>query len=348
MMKRHGMKSNPAAELHSAKADKPLPVYVRQSEMASMLAEDFDTDEFTSVRDRLILLMFYSTGMRSSELETLLDNDVNTAKGELKVMGKRNKERIIPFGEELSEMIAKYRNLRDTTVGRPPHGTLLRQARRTALVPKAYLQGRTRSFEGRTVAARQSPHVLRHSFASDMLNNGADLFSVQQLLGHKSLETTQVYTHITYQELKTITNWYIRVPQRKEDPMEINIKSIHFDATEQLQSFIEKKLNKLARRFESITKADVTLKVVKPETSMNKEAAVKLTIPMQEEFYASKIADTFRGGCRPLARSNRTPATAYQIAERLLIVFTSLHALSRCQAPLKNRRRILSDAAPPL
>ena len=75
--------------------------------------------------------------------------------------------------------------------------------------------------------------------------------------------------------------------------MEINIKSIHFDATEQLQSFIEKKLNKLARRFESITKADVTLKVVKPETSMNKEAAVKLTIPMQEEFYASKIVDTF-------------------------------------------------------
>lgn len=75
--------------------------------------------------------------------------------------------------------------------------------------------------------------------------------------------------------------------------MEVNIKSIHFDATEQLQSFIEKKLNKLARRFESITKADVTLKVVKPETSMNKEAAIKLIIPMQEEFYASKIADTF-------------------------------------------------------
>ena len=75
--------------------------------------------------------------------------------------------------------------------------------------------------------------------------------------------------------------------------MEVNLKSIHFAATDQLQSFIEKKLNKLARRFESITKADVNLKVVKPETSMNKEAAVKLTIPMQEEFYASKIADTF-------------------------------------------------------
>ena len=75
--------------------------------------------------------------------------------------------------------------------------------------------------------------------------------------------------------------------------MDVNIKSIHFDATEQLQGFIEKKLNKLARRFESITKADVTLKVVKPETSLNKEAAIKITIPMQEEFYASKIADTF-------------------------------------------------------
>jgi putative sigma-54 modulation protein len=75
--------------------------------------------------------------------------------------------------------------------------------------------------------------------------------------------------------------------------MEVNIKSIHFDATEKLHDFINKKLNRLARRFESITKADVSLKVVKPETAMNKEAAVKLTIPTQEEFYASKIADTF-------------------------------------------------------
>ena len=136
--------------------------------------------------------------------------------------------------------------------------------------------------------------------------------------------------------------------------MEINIKSIHFDATEQLQSFIEKKLNKLARRFESITKADVTLKVVKPETSMNKEAAVKLTIPMQEEFYASKIADTFEEAIdlsleaieRQLQRIKSQ--TDYHISYIFFFFFTSLHALSRCQAPLKNRRRILSDAAPPL
>lgn len=202
MMKRHGMMSNPAAELHSAKADKPLPVYVRQSEMASMLADDFDTGDFTSVRDRLILLMFYSTGMRSSELETLLDNDVNTAKGELKVMGKRNKERIIPFGEELSEMIAKYRNLRDTTVGGLPPERFFVRPDGQPLYRRLIYRVVHGALEGRTVAARQSPHVLRHSFASDMLNNGADLFSVQQLLGHKSLETTQVYTHITYQELK--------------------------------------------------------------------------------------------------------------------------------------------------
>ncbi len=202
LAKRHGMLSNPAADLHAPKADKPLPVYVRQQEMDSILADDLDPDDFISVRDRLILLMFYSTGMRSSELEGLLDADVSIPRGELKVLGKRNKERIIPFGDELTEMITLYRRLRDATVPGKPAPQFFVRPGGEPLYRRLIYRVVHGALEGRTVAPRQSPHVLRHSFASDMLNNGADLFSVQQLLGHKSLETTQVYTHITYLELK--------------------------------------------------------------------------------------------------------------------------------------------------
>lgn len=202
LAKRHGMLSNPAADLHAPKADKPLPIYVRQQEMDSILADDLDPDDFISVRDRLILLMFYSTGMRSSELEGLLDADVSIPRGELKVLGKRNKERIIPFGDELTEMITLYRRLRDATVPGKPAPQFFVRPRGEPLYRRLIYRVVHGVLEGRTVAPRQSPHVLRHSFASDMLNNGADLFSVQQLLGHKSLETTQVYTHITYLELK--------------------------------------------------------------------------------------------------------------------------------------------------
>jgi integrase/recombinase XerC len=202
LIKRHGFTSNPAADIHSPKADKPLPVYVRQNEMAALLADDFDAGDFTEVRNRLILLMFYSTGMRTTELETLLDTNVNTQRGELKVLGKRNKERIIPFGDELSEMITLYRQLRDTTVGGAPTNEFFVRPDGQPLYRQLIYRVVHSALQGRTVAPRQSPHVLRHTFAGDMLNNGADLFSVQQLLGHKSLETTQVYTHITYQELK--------------------------------------------------------------------------------------------------------------------------------------------------
>ncbi len=198
----HQLTSNPTATLHAAKTDKPLPVYVRPAESASILADDLDTTDFTAVRNRLILLMFYSTGMRTTELETLLDVNVNTSKGELKVLGKRNKERIIPFGNELTEMITLYRHLRDTTVGGQPTTQFFVRQDGQPLYRRLIYRIVHNALEGRTVAARRSPHVLRHSFASDMLNNGADLFSVQQLLGHSSLATTQVYTHITYQELK--------------------------------------------------------------------------------------------------------------------------------------------------
>jgi len=198
----HGVKINPAAELQLARVEKDLPIYIRPSETQTMLDASWDNEDFIDTRDHLIMLMFYSTGMRCSELETLTDVNVDCTRSELKVLGKRNKERIIPFGSEMCEIINKYRILRDDLVGCTPERFFTRPTGEPMYRKLIYNIVHRKLNEANTHASRQSPHVLRHSFATDMLNNGADLNAVQQLLGHQSLATTQVYTHITYRELK--------------------------------------------------------------------------------------------------------------------------------------------------
>lgn len=196
------VKVNPAAGLTLPKPSKVLPVYVRHEETESILDTPVAPDDFASVRDRLILDILYSTGMRCSELISLRDADVDTARGELKVLGKRNKERIIPFGKDLADAIDAYRatRRRETGIDRPD--TFFIRADGSPLYPMLVERIVKEALTGHTHATRLSPHTLRHSFATDMLNNGADLSGLQKLLGHASLETTQVYTHITYRELK--------------------------------------------------------------------------------------------------------------------------------------------------
>ncbi len=197
-----GAVRNPAADLQLAKVQKDLPVHIRPGETSALMDTPIDTDSFIEVRNRLILLMFYSTGMRSTELETLTDNNVDTAKCELKVLGKRNKERIIPFGNELAEMIETYRRLRTDIIPGSPTERFFVRPTGDPLYRKLIYNIVHQSMAGAVHSSRQSPHVLRHSFATDMLNNGADLTAVQQLLGHESLATTQIYTHVTLRELK--------------------------------------------------------------------------------------------------------------------------------------------------
>lgn len=196
------VKVNPAAGLTLPKPSKVLPVYVRHEETESILDTPVAPDDFASVRDRLILDILYTTGMRCSELIGLRDADVDSARGELKVLGKRNKERIIPFGKELADAIDAYRatRRRETGIDRPD--TFFIRADGSPLYPMLVERIVKEALTGHTHATRLSPHTLRHSFATDMLNNGADLSGLQKLLGHASLETTQVYTHITYRELK--------------------------------------------------------------------------------------------------------------------------------------------------
>ena len=198
---RHGeVKSNPAAQVELAKLPKPLPTMVREKTVNSILDADIDLEDFSQVRDRLIIMLFYETGIRLSELIGLQDAAVDTVKRELKVHGKRDKDRIVPFGDELSQWIERYRALRVDVW--PECGNLLVTASGKPLYPQLVY----RVVHGGLVTAggtgKLSPHVLRHTFASVMLNNGAELNSVKELLGHESLAATQVYTHVTLSELQ--------------------------------------------------------------------------------------------------------------------------------------------------
>lgn len=211
--RRCGISVNPPAELIPAKLPKPLPVFIPAADTARVLDATLDTGDFRQVRDRLIVDMLYSTGMRESELIGLRDADVSTHRCELKVTGKRNKERIIPFGEELLTMIQLYTTLRDRDVCNTGGRFFVRESGEPLYRMLVYKVVRE-AFDGNTGAKRRSPHVLRHSFATDMLNNGAELTAVQQLLGHSSLATTQIYTHLSSRDIKD--NYTLAHPRAKK------------------------------------------------------------------------------------------------------------------------------------
>ena len=204
MCRRQGLDVNPAADVSLAKTPRRLPQFIPEDETSAALnAEDdgLDHSDFAALRDHLMAEMIYETGMRASEIAGLLDKNVDTAAARLKVIGKRDKERAIPFGKNLADMIEEYRRLRHDTVGgaATEHFFTRDDGRPVyyAIVNRAI----HRTLDGRVNSERRGPHSLRHSFATDMLNNGARINDVRELLGHASLSTTQIYTHITYREL---------------------------------------------------------------------------------------------------------------------------------------------------
>ena len=204
-LSRHIVAKDPAHAVTGPKKAKPLPQFVRESEMDELLDEQHWTDTYNNVRARTIILMFYETGIRLAELVGLDDADVDMTTMQLKVTGKRNKQRIVPFGEELAAALRDYVARRDQE--------LVRQSRALFLDRKGERIGRSvvqhivkTHLTGFTTLKKRSPHVLRHSFATAMLNNGAGLESVKKLLGHESLETTEIYTHTTLEQLKRVYN----------------------------------------------------------------------------------------------------------------------------------------------
>ena len=200
LSRRGDVASNPAAQVDLAKLAKPLPKFVRQPAVDAVLDADIDEDDFTQVRDRLIVMLFYETGIRLSELIGLQDTAVDTASRELKVRGKRDKDRIVPFGDELVNRIEQYRTLRAAL--QPECSNLLVTVKGKPLYPSLVYHVVHDSLAAAGATGKLSPHVLRHTFASVMLNDGAQLNSVKELLGHESLAATQVYTHVTLSELQ--------------------------------------------------------------------------------------------------------------------------------------------------
>lgn len=191
---------NPMLKVLSPKTSKRLPVYVEEPKMDLLFDEANFSGDFEAIRDRLILEFLYATGMRLSELIGLTDKDVDPFQGQLKVLGKRNKERIIPFTTKLKGLIKEYRDERDQHFSAVPSFFVTDKGK--TLYPKLVYRIVTRRLGEVTTLDKKSPHILRHTFATHMLNNGADINSVKELLGHANLSATQVYTHNTIEKLK--------------------------------------------------------------------------------------------------------------------------------------------------
>jgi integrase/recombinase XerC len=164
--------------------------------------DDFQGD-FEGMRDRLVLELFYETGIRRAELITLKRADVDFDAMQLKVNGKRNKQRLIPFAGRLKQLMTAYVAEREKTVGTGDECFFVRK-NGLPLSPSIAYRIVKGHLSGIPTLAKRSPHVLRHSFATSMLNNGAELNAVKELLGHNSLASTSIYTHITFEELKRV------------------------------------------------------------------------------------------------------------------------------------------------
>lgn len=220
LRKRKGIVNDACMSIVSPRQPKTLPKFISESENNAIADDLFsvamNSEEFVEVRDALIFIMFYSTGIRAAELMDLRDADVDTVRGELKVLGKRNKERLIPFGKELAMLIDRYRTLRQKEAGATE--TLFVRSNGKPLYYAMVYKAVRSVLDGASVkSSRRSPHVLRHSFATDMLNHGADLGALQQLLGHASLATTQQYTHLSFSELQNNYQQAHPRAQNKED-----------------------------------------------------------------------------------------------------------------------------------
>ncbi|KAA6325401.1 Tyrosine recombinase XerD [termite gut metagenome] len=204
LLKQGKITVNPLHKIVSPKNKKPLPVFLRESEMDKLLDETDFGEGYTAYRDHLIIIMFYTTGIRLSELIHLNDSDISFSASVIKVTGKRNKQRLIPFGDELRGEILQYMDIRNEAIpNRDTESFFVRKNGKRLykeLVGKMVKQNLSKV----TTLKKRSPHVLRHTFATTMLNHEAELSAIKELLGHNSLATTEVYTHTTFEGLKKV------------------------------------------------------------------------------------------------------------------------------------------------
>jgi integrase/recombinase XerC len=204
MRKQGVVKGDPLEKVVKPKSKKTLPYFVDEKSMDELLDKEYFSNDFSGMRDRTIVEMLYLTGMRRAELIGLRDTDVDLAECTLRVTGKRNKQRIIPIVIPYKRHLEEYISMRNINVAANPDGWFFVTGKGNKLYDKYVYNIVNRYLSMVTTIEKRSPHVLRHTFATHMLNRGADLNSIKELLGHANLSATQIYTHNTFEKLKKI------------------------------------------------------------------------------------------------------------------------------------------------
>ena len=195
--------SDPAYGVTGPKKNRPLPQFLKEREMDQLLKDELWGGSYKETRARTIILTFYSTGMRLSELVGLDDGAVDFAMGEIKVTGKRNKQRVIPFGDELACALRGYMEQRDKELEK--HSEALFLTEKGVRMNQQQVRYEVKKHVSRvSTLKKRTPHVLRHTFATAMLNHEAGLESIKKLLGHERFTTTEIYTHTTFEQLKRV------------------------------------------------------------------------------------------------------------------------------------------------
>ena len=203
LLRQECISKDPMLKIKGLKTKKQLPSFVKEGDMVALLDHADFNGGFRSVREKLVLELFYATGIRLSELISLKENQIDLRNQTIKVIGKRNKERVIPFSKGILPIINEYISTRNREVELKAHGFLFVTDKGEPCYPMLIYRS-IKSFLKNTSSEKQSPHVLRHTYATHLLNKGAEINAVKDLLGHSSLAATQVYTHNSMEKLKKV------------------------------------------------------------------------------------------------------------------------------------------------
>lgn len=204
LLSRELIAKDPMTKVRVLKSRKKLPSFVKETDMAYLLDSVSFPEDLDGLRDKLILELFYATGIRLSELITLKENQIDLINRTIKVLGKRNKERVIPFPRSIVSQIENYKQRRNKEVGLMDHGMLFVTNKGEPCYPMLVYRTVKKYLTLHTSSEKLSPHVLRHTYATHLLNKGAEINAVKDLLGHSSLAATQVYTHNSMDKLKKV------------------------------------------------------------------------------------------------------------------------------------------------
>lgn len=279
---------NPVKKIVAPKVAKRLPEFVKENDISKEGLEEYFQDDFNGIRNKLIVEFLYQTGIRLSELINLkVDNIQNES---IKVLGKRNKERIIPISKELFSQVQNYLLYRNTVNTEVETLFILENGKK--IYEKLVYRVINTYLSSETNLEKRSPHVLRHTFATHMMNNGAGLEVLKDLLGHANLSATQVYTHNSFSQLNNIYSQAHPRGQKKWRVMDIKVQAVHFTADQKLIDYVESKVSKLNLFNDHIVTAEVFLRLDNTTDVDNKIGEIKLHLP-GKELFAKKQAKSF-------------------------------------------------------